>query len=866
LKSTIMQVESVVSVAPPVPILHRRDVQGHGVGHEGRRLRSISANMWSLRLKNNGGTNLFLHDVEITPEGRPASKDKTPIDINRILITMAQRQNAQTFGNVKFGYDGKKLLWSVREPLFESTTFQVKYGDPDSSRDPETFLVTISPVGQADVSAIQEWIRQGGVGEPPIGTQALDILLRHTKNLTCISTNRSTFDPQTADPQPCFGGFSIWRGWYQGVKATQSGLVLNIDLAYSLFLNEQTGVDFVGAILGRREGGARNESLSSTDTSTCSREMKGLQFYTTHTAHKIKNRVSSLTQNADTISFEFDGRMVSVREYYRIKYNIQLQFPRLPVIQVKKSSGASYFPLELVMFKGDQRRTRLPTARQAQDFIKLAAVRPANRIRMLKDIKESLKYNVDPVTMNTLQIEQQAISIPGARLLPPPKIKYDPVELSPVDGTWNIKGAKLKAAPEPCKFYGVLVMGKTSDVPSNRVQSFFVEMGKIGSKSGYDLGRFDQQLLFYSNTEKDAISGMNRCHSAVMQRYKACHCVFVITLRGNTEPYREIKTFCDTSLGVVTQFIQRKNMMEAKGTICANIILKLNVKVNQMGKNHVCVPVARLQNNFEKRPFMILGADVTHPPPGATNTSISIAALVASTDRDMTRYVGKLHTQERSRQEVITSLGELLTPCLAAFHKAQKNQYPESIIMFRDGVGEGMQEDVLRIELDQIRKACASFKPNYAPKLTFVLVNKRHHTRFFAREKDEMDRNGNVHPGTVIDTTVCHPSFFEFYLVSSTALQGTSKGTLYRCLYDENNFTADELQHLCQRLSYNYARCTRSVSIATPAYYAHHLASRGRCYAKLDDEGSSDPSTRGGSSSSQMPNVHHQIRNQMFFC
>ena len=70
----------------------------------------------------------------------------------------------------------------------------------------------------------------------------------------------------------------------------------------------------------------------------------------------------------------------------------------------------------------------------------------------------------------------------------------------------------------------------------------------------------------------------------------------------------------------------------------------------------------------------------------------------------------------------------------------------------RDGVSEGQFYQVLLYELDAIRKACASLEPDYQPPVTFVVVQKRHHTRLFASNHNDnrtTDRSGNILPGTV---------------------------------------------------------------------------------------------------------------------
>jgi len=58
--------------------------------------------------------------------------------------------------------------------------------------------------------------------------------------------------------------------------------------------------------------------------------------------------------------------------------------------------------------------------------------------------------------------------------------------------------------------------------------------------------------------------------------------------------------------------------------------------------------------------------------------------------------------------------------------------------------------------------------------------------------------------------------------------QGTSRPSHYHVLWDDNHFSADEIQMLTYQLCHTYVRCTRSVSIPAPAYYAHLVAFRAR--------------------------------------
>jgi eukaryotic translation initiation factor 2C len=79
-----------------------------------------------------------------------------------------------------------------------------------------------------------------------------------------------------------------------------------------------------------------------------------------------------------------------------------------------------------------------------------------------------------------------------------------------------------------------------------------------------------------------------------------------------------------------------------------------------------------------------------------------------------------------------------------------------------------------------------------------------------------------------VDVGITHPTEFDFYLCSHAGIQGTSRPSHYHVLWDDNGFAADELQCLTYQLCHTYVRCTRSVSIPAPAYYAHLVAFRAR--------------------------------------
>lgn len=124
--------------------------------------------------------------------------------------------------------------------------------------------------------------------------------------------------------------------------------------------------------------------------------------------------------------------------------------------------------------------------------------------------------------------------------------------------------------------------------------------------------------------------------------------------------------------------------------------------------------------------------------------------------------------------------------------------------------------------------ACRDVKPGYEKmvKITVVVVQKRHHTRFFPGKtgvgRDDRKNNnvpaGNcihfvfflylylqiiqssiflyLYLGTIVDQVIVRPTENHFYLVSHQSIQGVAKPTKYCILQDEGEHSIDDLQEL----------------------------------------------------------------------
>ncbi|KAH1988429.1 hypothetical protein KXV97_003028, partial [Aspergillus fumigatus] len=139
---------------------------------------------------------------------------------------------------------------------------------------------------------------------------------------------------------------------------------------------------------------------------------------------------------------------------------------------------------------------------------------------------------------------------------------------------------------------------------------------------------------------------------------------------------------------------------------------------------------------------------------------------------------------QASRQEMVAALDTMLQSRLKHW-VAVNRQLPENIIVYRDGVSEGQYNLVVEKEIPLLKSACEPMYQNGLPRLSVIIVGKRHHTRFYPTHEDRADRSSNPQNGTVVDRGVTEARDWDFYLQAHSALQGTARPAHYYIVWDE---------------------------------------------------------------------------------
>ncbi|KAM0951728.1 hypothetical protein DsansV1_C03g0028821 [Dioscorea sansibarensis] len=829
---------------------------------------------------------LHHYDVSISPEITTRSVSR------QVISTLVKLYGESHLGRRMPAYDGRKSIYTAGALPFTSKDFVVKLIDNEKkgqTKKEREFKVTIKLAGRPDLYNLQEFLRGNQSDSPQETIQALDVVLRESPSLNYITVARSFFSPSFGQPLELGGGLEAWKGYYQSLRPTQMGLSLNIDISSTSFYKAVPVVEFVAEHLQINDVSRR---LSESDCVKIKRVLRGLKVDTSHTPRRYKiTGISPVPMNQLRFLDE-KGTEVTVVQYFREKYNLNLRYLNWPCLQAGSDARPTYLPLEVCRISEGQRYLRKLSEQQVRSLLKSTCQRPVDRERSILDMVRRNNYSHDKYAKEFgIGIINQLANV-EARVLPPPRLRYhesgrDKV-VNPDVGQWNMINKKM--------VNGGIVENWTcvnfSRLREDEVFQFCYEQVRMCNTIGMTFNR--EPVIPIKPARMDRIDAvLKEIHAQAREaiarnRGSVKHLQLLIVVLPDVKGfYGRIKTICETELGIVSQCCLPRNISRCNKQYLENVAQKINVKVG--GRNNV------LEDAINKRiplvtdfPTIIFGADVTHPAPGEEG-SASIAAVVASMDwPEVTKYRALVSAQER-RQEMIKDLftvtqdpqkgtlyGGMIREHLIAFRRAT-NQKPHRIIFYRDGVSEGQFSHVLLNEMDAIRRACASLEDGYLPPVTFVVVQKRHHTRLFPQvhgSRDFTDRSGNILPGTVVDTRICHPTEFDFYLCSHSGIQGTSRPTHYHVLLDENNFSADGLQTLTNNLCYTYARCTRSVSVVPPAYYAHLAAFRARYYVEGESsDGRASSAAGGGTSSRQriseirpLPKIMDNVKDVMFYC
>jgi eukaryotic translation initiation factor 2C len=774
---------------------------------------------------------IYHYDVAIDP-------DTLPSKFNMKLIHHMQTLNSNIF-TPQSVYDGKKNLFSSHLLSLgpsDSRQFDVPSpeggGGGEGKRPPKMYKVKLTKAAEINSVVLQRFVEQQQSLDESVLTaiMALNVVIRMEPTQKYPFNVRSFYTPQ--GKQIVGGGLEFWRGYFQSLRPSIGRLIVNVDISSGMMYKAGPLIELCLDFLGRGPNQDLLATLPDRERLRLQKFIKGVkvQIKTKSSGPQKFRVVRGLSkEGADRFNFVgSDGAQTNVARYFREQLRETVRFPKVICAEVGK--GAMY-PLEFCIVPEGQIARRQVPPDITKKMVEFATMRPADRFRSIADGVRLLAYGQSAYVRQfglNIETSQGPLAV-DARVLNTPKLQYGQGSkdrfVSPRNGSWNMADKKF-FKPMAIKNWVIIIYERQQrfrqDNARKMVDDFVHACGTVGMLIQ------DKNPIVKWEHGQGNIAAQIRAAGGECAKAKGGppSLVVVVLPDGGDDIYKAVKHFGDIVMGVPTQCLKAPKVSRANIQYWANVLLKVNVKLG--GINLVPEQATASILTDPNTPTIVMGADVMHPPPGSQEIP-SYSALVSSVDSNVSKYIAVTDVQTR-RVELIENLEQMcksvIGKCMGYRKEVEKTNAPiKRVIFYRDGVSEGQFQQVLDHELPKIRDACKQF--GFEPKITLIVVGKRHHMRFQPQDRDA-DRSGNCPAGTVIDKGIGHPTLFDFYLQSHGGLLGTSRSSHYSVLYDDNNFNSDTMHSLSFALCHLFARSTRSVSIPAPVYYADIVCSRAK--------------------------------------
>ncbi|CAF4872522.1 unnamed protein product [Rotaria sp. Silwood1] len=787
---------------------------------------------------------IYQYDIEIVMIGRDGKARLTRKDDRWEVIQtfVKQRNNFPTIW-----YDEGKTLYS-REILPDlKLPIQIEIGKDDEKK---TFqLKKLVLVRQDKIQNIHDFIEKKINMRPREAVRIIEILFKQRARNDLIAIRNQFYD-RRRQLDDLGDGRGMARGFYQALFLTQMGPTLNINLTFTCFFMPLNFVDFACKYLRKDI----TKGLNENDLKVFEKIVRNLSIETMHTGRRIFYRIRGFGRPANRLMFRRGGddgqtasavdiKETSVADYFAEKYR-KLMYPYLPCINAMKGAEnkPNWLPMEFVRIVEWQRALKPLDKQQRGVVSRNTIIKPEQRYNEIMKIVRNNQFDRDPYLKElNIHVDDKEMLEIKARVLAPPKIRYrsrgqGEVIESVNCGKWRIQNWFYTTSK--INSWGMIYFG---DTPNSRIEDTLSEfqnrLPDLLRRSGFVINT--ELLLTIKSSLDNEI--YNTLLDASRQRWQLA--IIIINSRNSEIVYNLVKKYANTKIGLMTQCVNfqalERNMSKLEMYV-ENISQKINGKLGNI--NGVINIKSALSRSSREDLFMFFGADVTHSTCSSDYPSIS--AVVGSRDLTNNLYAARVCEQYpkkgRCSLEIIKELDTMVIDLLRVFANSCGDRLPNKIIFYRDGVDEGQYQKVLDNEVNKIKNACRIVYGNKPlPQLAFIVVKKRHNTRFFLYDGNE---TMNVQAGTVIDQSIIHPSQFDFYLCSQAAIMGTSRPALYHVLHDDIGFSSDDIQQLTYWLCHTDMRCTKSVSIPAPVHYAHlaAYASRALKYGEDQDRESVD--------------------------
>nr|UJZ92584.1 piwi-like protein Ago3 [Scaphoideus titanus] len=639
--------------------------------------------------------------------------------------------------------------------------------------------------------------RERGMGEC---THMYNVLFNNIqRELNLVRLGREYYSQSMAHAIPQHR-LEIWPGYVTAVDAFEGGIMLNCNASHKV-LRTQTVLKYMDDVI-HQTGGQNWQAVVQ-------KHLIGQSVMTRNPVRVYRIDDIDFKQNPTSLFKKQDGGEMSYIDYH-VRKGIEIKDKGQPLLlhrpkpSKRPGGGAGFLMLipELCFLTGltDEMRADFKVMK---DVASCTRVNPNQRIRALQNFIDSIRNNPRCVSM----LEEWGLRVPEkpleltARVFAPEPITFG-------------KGFKSKGNPnadwtrdatgnhmlETVNIYDWLVVYIQRD--ELNTQGFVEMMGKVCPQMGVAI---EYPLLIKLRDDKTE-SYLRNLRENLGSKTQL---VVVIFPSQREDRYSAIKKLCCVDRPIPSQVICSRTISkpEKLRSIVQKVALQINCKLGG----------ALWAVNIPFKNAMICGIDSYHD---SKNRAQSVAGFVASMNAQVTRWHSQVFIQSSDR-EMVDGLRTALCTALNKYYEVN-NIHPDTLVIFRDGVGDGQLKVCEEHEIAALKRAFLAISPDYNPALAFIICQKRINTRIFLPVG--RDNYENPPPGSVVDHTVTRRTLYDFFLVSQLVRQGTVTPTHYIVLYNSTRLDPDKIQRLTYKMCHLYYNWPGTIRVPAPCQYAHKLA------------------------------------------
>ncbi|CAD8170790.1 unnamed protein product [Paramecium pentaurelia] len=635
--------------------------------------------------------------------------------------------------------------------------------------------------------------------------QAINVQVKKAlKDMGLRELNRLSqfFDPKSVDANPVRGfPLKVWLGFKTSLKLSQTKPQLLIDYA-SRVLSTETALSFIRSF---------NQNIGEIKD-----QVEGKSVLATYGNYRLyKISAVDFKKNPNSTFQLDDGKQITYAQYYQERYKIKINDMKQPLLESldKRNPDKKFYLIpELVYMTGlrDDQKSDFGLMKELAFYTKKE---PGERLQIIQSLLGKLQKQ-----LGAQQMVLKSDSTTAAYICQQPQLMF---------------GNQRKLDPDPTGFFIL----KDPVYQSSYIKDWFLIYQSRGrqdddladdlvadlTQQGGRLGiKFDKP--FFINMKGNKPQDWVKELQAEFKNGLPSLVVSITDKNRDTSLYIALKDFLlsQGGAGVIHQNVTTKACKNKnKQSIASKIAQQISVKLG----NPLWV-IPKVKGISDK--IMIIGMDIYHK---LVSGKQSCMGFVAHFDLECKTSFSKSIIM-RAGQEFNQAVGQAFKEALQAyFIHYNKKQLPDTILVYRDGVGESQIQALIQTELEQIKKVISTYTAGYNPQFAFITINKKISDRFFMSIDDappqarKNTKSPYINPvsGLVVADRITS-KYFDFFLAAQYVTQGTCTPTHYTVLDNNTQFTEEMFWQITYFQCFNYWNWTGAVKVPACVQYAHKLA------------------------------------------